>query len=206
MHHTDAPHAPAPSTNESLPPTANGNAAPQAPEPLPANAAEASDNENGHDKAKRRTKRFGMFCIQLAFLAGVCYVGNAVADSLPIGIPGNICSMVILLTLLISGMIAEEKIALISNFLLKYMPIFFIPAGVTIMSCLPLIQGHIPQFLLVCVLTTVAVFLVTSVTVIVVTRLQKYLRAKREGVDVHLHTVLSVQGDPRLAAFDAERN
>lgn len=175
-----------------------------ATDPAGADAAASDDctcptcRERKRDKAKRGGKRCGIFCIQLAFLAGVCYVGNAVSGSLPIAVPGNICSMAILLTLLISGMIAEEKIALISNFLLKYMPVFFIPAGVTIMTSLPLIQGHIPQFVLVCVLTTVMVFLTTSITVIVVTRLQKYLQAKRAGKDVHLRKVLSVEGDARL--------
>ncbi|MDO5042784.1 MAG: CidA/LrgA family protein [Slackia sp.] len=154
------------------------------------------------DKAKRSGKRLGELCLQLAFLAGVCYVGSAVSDYLPIAVPGNICSMIILLTLLISGMIVEEKIALASNLLLKYMPVFFIPAGVTIMTSLPLIQGRIPQFILVCLLTTFLVFLATSVTVIVVTRLQKYVHAKRAGEDVHLRKVLSIQGDPFLATYE----
>ena len=143
------------------------------------------------DKAKRDSRKLGMFCIQLAFLAGVCYVGNAVSASLPIAIPGNICSMAILLVLLISGIIAEEKIALISNFLLKYMPFFFIPAGVTILTSLPLIDGRIPQFLLVCLLTTV--------TVVLVTRLQKYVHAKRAGRDARLAAVFTLKGDPRVA-------
>ena len=151
------------------------------------------------DKAKRDSRKLGMFCIQLAFLAGVCYVGNAVSASLPIAIPGNICSMAILLVLLISGIIAEEKIALISNFLLKYMPFFFIPAGVTILTSLPLIEGRIPQFLLVCLLTTVIVFLATSITVVLVTRLQKYVHAKRAGRDARLAAVFTLKGDPRVA-------
>ena len=100
---------------------------------------------------------------------------------------------------LISGIIAEEKIALISNFLLKYMPFFFIPAGVTILTSLPLIEGRIPQFLLVCLLTTVIVFLATSITVVLVTRLQKYVHAKRAGRDARLAAVFTLKGDPRVA-------
>ena len=154
------------------------------------------------DKAKLGSKKLGLLCLQFTFLAGVCYVGSAVSDSLPISIPGNICSMVILLTLLISGIVAEDKIALASNFLLRYMPVFFIPAGVTIITSLPLIQGRIPQFVLVCLLTTFMVFLATSVTVIAVTRLQKYFLAKQAGEDVKLRKVFSIAGDPILAAYD----
>ena len=149
------------------------------------------------DKAKHGSKKLGMFCIQLAFLAGVCYVGNAVSASLPLAVPGNICSMAILLMLLISGIIAEEKIALISNFLLRYMPFFFIPAGVTILTSLPLIEGRIPQFLLVCLLTTIIVFLATSITVVLVTRLQKYVHAKRAGCDAKFAAIFTLKGDPR---------
>lgn len=131
------------------------------------------------DHAKRFSKTAGHFAIQLAFLLGVCYVGNAVSATLPISIPGNIVSMTLLLTLLISGIVDAGRIKLVSDFLLKYMPVFFIPAGVTILSCLPLIQGHIPQFILVCLITTVMVFLTTSLTVIGVTRLQKAIGARR---------------------------
>lgn len=170
----------------------------------PSNVDASSDRKR--DRAKRNGKRFGTILIQLAFLAGVCYIGDAVSDRLPIAVPGNICSMIILLTLLISGMIAEEKIALVSNLLLKYMPVFFIPAGVTIMTSLPLIQGHILQFILVCLITTFMVFITASITVIVVTRLQKYIHAKRAGKDVHLSKTLSPQGDPNLADSENDKN
>ncbi|MDO4442290.1 MAG: CidA/LrgA family protein [Slackia sp.] len=156
------------------------------------------------DKAKHGSKKLGMFCIQLAFLAGVCYVGNAVSASLPISIPGNICSMAILFALLVSGIIAEDKISLISNFLLKYMPFFFIPAGVTILTSLPLIEGRIPQFLLVCLLTTVIVFLATSFTVVLVTRLQKYAHAKRTGRDASFAAIFTLKGDPRVTETSSD--
>lgn len=133
------------------------------------------------DRAKRCSKTAGQFAIQLVFLLGICYVGNAVSATLPISVPGNIVSMTLLLALLISGIVDASRIKLVSDFLLKYMPVFFIPAGVTILSCLPLLQGHIPQFVLVCFITTVMVFLTTSLTVIGVTRLQNMIAAKKRG-------------------------
>lgn len=146
------------------------------------------------DILKLNSKRLTLFCIQLAFLAGVCYLGSAVSNHLPIEVPSNICSMGILLSLLISGMIDESKIELVSNFLLKYMPVFFIPAGVTILTSLPMIGDRIGWFALVCVITTVLVFLSTALTVILVGRLQKYFAEKRAGKDVHLKSVLSIEG------------
>ncbi len=165
-----------------------------------ANAARSIKDAESENTPKRRrkrdifkfySKRLTLFCIQLAFLAGVCYLGSAVSNHLPIEVPANICSMGILLSLLISGMIDESKIELVSNFLLKYMPVFFIPAGVTILTSLPMIGDRIGWFALVCVITTVLVFLSTALTVIFVGRLQKYLAEKRAGKNVHLKTVLS---------------
>lgn len=197
----DTRHAAAPAAAD-LPLTSD-----DARTPTNAEACEAANDENREaaaeyaparerkrDKAKRGGKRLTAFAIQMAFLAGVCYVGNAVAETLPVSIPGNICSMVILLTLLISGIIDDTKISAASNFLLKYMPIFFIPAGVTIMTCLPLIQGKIAQFALVCLATTVMVFAATSLTVVLVSRLQRYAHAKREGRPVRLRSVFTVKG------------
>lgn len=162
-----------------------------------ANAARSIEGETTPKRRRKRdifkfySKRLTLFCIQLAFLAGVCYLGSAVSNHLPIEVPANICSMGILLSLLISGMIDESKIELVSNFLLKYMPVFFIPAGVTILTSLPMIGDRIGWFALVCVITTVLVFLSTALTVIFVGRLQKYLAEKRAGKNVHLKNVLS---------------
>lgn len=122
------------------------------------------------------------FIIQLAFLIGVCYIGNAVAAAIPLGIPGNIVSMVLLLALLITGMLQATKIDLVSSFLLKYMPVFFIPAGVSVMGCFPMIADHLPQFALVVLLTTVLVFLVTSLTVTAVIKIQAKI-AEEKGLE-----------------------
>ena len=151
------------------------------------------DDSPMRERIKFHSKRLTLFFIQLAFLAGVCYIGEAVSVHLPVEVPANICSMGILLSLLISGMIDESKIELVSSFLLKYMPVFFIPAGVTILRCLPMIGDRIGWFALVCIITTVLVLLSTSLTVILVGRLQKYIAGKRAGKDVHLRGVFTTE-------------
>ena len=55
--------------------------------------------------------------------------------------------------------------------LLDNMSLFFIPAGVAIMGCVSLLEGNALKFALVCVITTVIVFLATSYTVMLVSRL-----------------------------------
>ena len=162
-------------------------------------AAESSEKRTRHTAGPRRkharhaAETAGKFVIQLAFLIGVCYIGNAIAAAIPLGIPGNIVSMALLLGLLITGMLQATKIDLVSSFLLKYMPVFFIPAGVSVMGCFPMIADHLPQFALVVLLTTILVFLVTSLTVTAVIKIQAKI-AEKKGLEFDTSVPLSNEG------------
>lgn len=154
---------------------------------------EHAATQSRRKRARHAAETAGKFVIQLAFLIGVCYIGNAVAAAIPLGIPGNIVSMVLLLGLLITGMLQATKIDLVSSFLLKYMPVFFIPAGVSVMGCFPMIADHLPQFALVVLLTTVLVFLVTSLTVTAVIKIQAKT-AEKKGLEFDTSVPLSNEG------------
>lgn len=154
---------------------------------------EHAATQSRRKRARHAAETAGKFVIQLAFLIGVCYIGNTVAAAIPLGIPGNIVSMVLLLGLLITGMLQATKIDLVSSFLLKYMPVFFIPAGVSVMGCFPMIADHLPQFALVVLLTTVLVFLVTSPTVTAVIKIQAKI-AEKKGLEFDTSVPLSNEG------------
>lgn len=154
---------------------------------------EHAATQSRRKRARHAAETAGKFVIQLAFLIGVCYIGNTVAAAIPLGIPGNIVSMVLLLGLLITGMLQATKIDLVSSFLLKYMPVFFIPAGVSVMGCFPMIADHLPQFALVVLLTTVLVFLVTSLTVTAVIKIQAKI-AEKKGIEFDTSVPLSNEG------------
>ena len=154
---------------------------------------EHAATQSRRKRARHAAETAGKFVIQLAFLIGVCYIGNTVAAAIPLGIPGNIVSMVLLLGLLITGMLQATKIDLVSSFLLKYMPVFFIPAGVSVMGCFPMIADHLPQFALVVLLTTVLVFLVTSLTVTAVIKIQAKI-AEKKGLEFDTSVPLSNEG------------
>lgn len=131
-------------------------------------------------RAQASLKRLLRLGVQLAFLAGVCYLGNSISQNLQLPIPGNIISMALLLALLLTGMLHSSKIDLASGMLLKFMPIFFIPAGVTVMGCFPVIRDHLLQFALVCIITTVLVYLVTSTVVTLMLKWQMRRMAKAQ--------------------------
>lgn len=154
---------------------------------------EHAATQSRRKRARHAAETAGKFVIQLAFLIGVCYIGNTVAAAIPLGMPGNIVSMVLLLGLLITGMLQATKIDLVSSFLLKYMPVFFIPAGVSVMGCFPMIADHLPQFALVVLLTTVLVFLVTSLTVTAVIKIQAKI-AEKKGLEFDTSVPLSNEG------------
>ena len=56
-----------------------------------------------------------------------------------------------------------------------------------------MIGDRIGWFALVCIITTVLVFLSTALTVILVGRLQKYIAGKHAGKDVHLRGVFTTE-------------
>lgn len=104
-------------------------------------------------------------CLQLLLIYAVCLAGERIADMIPVGVPGNIVSMGLLLAFLLSGIIRMESIALAADFLLDHMAVFFIPAAVAIMGSFDLIAPNLLKLLFVCLVTTVLVFFVTSFTV-----------------------------------------
>lgn len=116
--------------------------------------------------------------LQLALIMAVCLAGEKIATFLPIDIPGNICSMILLLVFLCAGVIRMESISDAANFLLDNMAIFFIPAAVAIMGSFDLLAGNIIKLVVICLVTTVLVFFVTSFTVSTVANLMERRRVR----------------------------
>ena len=102
--------------------------------------------------------------LQLALIMAVCLAGQRIADVLPLGIPGNICSMVLLLLFLVSGVIRMGSIKDAADFLLDN-----------------LLAGNILKLVAICLITTVLVFFVTSFTVSTVANLMARHEARATG-------------------------
>ena len=122
-------------------------------------------------KAARGGKRGARLIVQLAVVVAVYAAGCALASVLPVHLPGNIVGMVLLLVLLGTGLVKARHVGDACDCLLDNMSLFFIPAGVAIMGCFSLLEGNAAKFALVCGVTTVLVFLATSYTVMLVSRL-----------------------------------
>lgn len=124
--------------------------------------------ETPKQKAQRTVKHGLLLLAQLCLVLGVYAAGCALASVLPITLPGNILGMVLLLLLLGTHVLKTKYVSEACNYLIDNMSIFFIPAGVAIMGCFSLLEGAAAKFALVCVVTTVLVFLATSYTVVFV--------------------------------------
>ena len=123
---------------------------------------------------------------QIGILFGVCLVGQAISVFLPIPFPGSVLSMIILFLLLYFRVIKVDHIRQKSDFLLKNMAFFFIPAGIGILSSFDLIRSSILPLLTIIVVTTILTFGATALTVQGVIALQdKLARTGKEKGKSH---------------------
>ena len=117
--------------------------------------------------------------IQFGINFGVCWLGEGLASLLPI--PGSVLSMAILFLLLLTRLVRPAHVAEKSDFLLKNMAFFFIPAGVGIMESAGLLAENLIPFLFICAVSLILTFAATAWTVTGVIRLQNRLAARKEA-------------------------
>lgn len=125
--------------------------------------------------------------LQLALIVTVCLAGERLSDLLPVDVPSNICSMVLLLVFMLGGVIKMECISEAADFLLDNMAIFFVPAAVAVMGIFNQIEDVIVKLVLITFLTTIIVFFVTSFTVSTVAnimaRREQRAQVAQDGAD-----------------------
>ncbi len=97
----------------------------------------------------------------LVLLFGFQFIGEFFARWLDLPIPGNVIGMAMLLLALAGGIVKEESITEAGDLLLKYMTLFFVPAGVGVMLYFDLIAR---EWLPIIVGTVVSTFVVMAVT------------------------------------------
>ncbi|GAA0182246.1 CidA/LrgA family protein [Clostridium sediminicola] len=102
---------------------------------------------------------------QLGIVLSIAFLGEIVSKTFNLPIPGNVLGMIILLCLLSFKIVKVEMIDDISDFLLGYLPFFFIPAGVGLISNLDLLKEKWLEILLVCTLSTIIAIIVTGLTI-----------------------------------------
>lgn len=102
---------------------------------------------------------------EIAIVLALYMVGELLVAGLESDFPGSVVGMLLLLALLHLGWIKVDHIRMVSTVLLAYMPLFFIPAGVSVMATYTLMDGFYWQIILITVLSTLVVMAVTALSV-----------------------------------------
>lgn len=105
------------------------------------------------------------YVIQFGIILAVCFLGNLLHDHLNLPIPGSVLGMVLLLIFLLTGVIKLSMIEDVSNFLLKHLSFFFIPAAVGLITCFTILEGKWTALFFISVVSTFIIAVVTGATV-----------------------------------------
>ena len=99
---------------------------------------------------------------QFSLILAVWLAGEGIRSALGLVLPGNVLGMILLFLLLSFRVIRLEQVEEVSNFFLKNLTLFFIPAGVGILKYYQLLEGKTLAFLFTVIVTTVLVMLFTG--------------------------------------------
>lgn len=77
---------------------------------------------------------------ELAIYFGITFISEVIAKLLPINIPPSIIGIVILFTLLELKVLKTEDVEMTGDYLIKIMPILFVPAGVGLIKYLDVLK------------------------------------------------------------------
>ena len=102
---------------------------------------------------------------ELLIILAIYFLGEAIVYLLDSKFPGSVVGMLLLLTLLHLKWIKVDDIRLVSSTLLAYMPLFFIPAGVSVMTTYTLMDGFYWQIILITMVSTLLVMIITGKSV-----------------------------------------
>lgn len=100
---------------------------------------------------------------QMGIIMAISFVGELMNKLLPLPVPGSVYGLVIMLIMLLTGIVKLEWVEETASFLVKIMPIMFVSAGVSMMTCIGSVMDQLVGFVLVCVISTVVVMAVTGV-------------------------------------------
>jgi holin-like protein len=107
---------------------------------------------------------------QFSIILSIYFLGELIQKTSGLPIPGNVIGMLILFFGLYTGIIKLNMIGKISDFLLENLAFFFLPAGISLITCFALLEGKWTAILVVSLISTVITLAVTGLTVELVKR------------------------------------
>lgn len=99
---------------------------------------------------------------EIGFISALSLLGQGLSSFFHLPLPGNLVGMFLLLLLLFTGLIKESQIQKGSDLLLKYMSLFFIPAGVGLLAHWNIIEKEWLSWLVTVLLSTALILILTG--------------------------------------------
>jgi holin-like protein len=115
---------------------------------------------------------------QFLIIMAVSFLGEILRYLIPLPVPAGIYGMILMFAGLFTGIIPLEKVERAADFLIDIMPLFFVPAGVGLMTKWVQLKTMLLPFL-------VAVFLITVIVMAVTGHVAQWLirkNTKERGV------------------------
>lgn len=115
---------------------------------------------------------------QLLYILLFSLLGELLEAVVPLPIPAAIYGLLLLLLALSTGILKEEKIAAIADFLISAMPILFVAPAVKILQYWGLIA---PNLAAICIIIALSTFLVFTVSGLIAKWIQRRKGSKDNG-------------------------
>ena len=112
---------------------------------------------------------------QFAMILLFSFAGELLNYLLPLPVPASIYGLVLMLVCLLTGIIKLDAVRDTACFLIEIMPLMFIPAAVGLMASWSVIKENLLAYLVIAVVTTVAVMAVSGLVT------QGVLKRSRKG-------------------------
>ncbi len=107
---------------------------------------------------------------QAAFLLLIVFTGEVLSKIFLLPLPGSILGLLLLLVLFLIKWIKLEQIEELSTFLMSHLALFFVPAGVGLITVMGLLKETWFMLLAISVITTTVVLAVTALVVQLIRR------------------------------------
>lgn len=99
---------------------------------------------------------------QFLIILAVTFIGELSGYLIPLPVPGSIYGLIFMFVGLVTKLIPYDSVKDTGHFLVEIMPIMFIPPAVGLMDSWDIISSSWLQYLIVIVVTTVAVMVVSG--------------------------------------------
>lgn len=99
---------------------------------------------------------------QLIIILGITFIGEGLNYALPLPIPASIYGLIVMLTLLCTGVLKVREVREVSSFLLEVMPVMFIPAAAGIIKQWSYIKPILIPAVIIMIFVTIIVMAVTG--------------------------------------------